>query len=33
MNDTPRSYTKLWLSLIGVMVLSFAVLGYYGSEI
>jgi nitric oxide reductase subunit B len=33
MNDTPRSYTKLWLSLITVMVLSFAVLGYYGSEI
>lgn len=26
-------YTKLWLGLIGVIVLSFAVLGYYGREI
>ncbi len=33
MTDKPRSYRKLWLSLIAVMALSFAVLGYYGSEI
>lgn len=33
MSETPRSYTRLWLSLISVMVLSFAVLGYYGTEI
>jgi nitric oxide reductase subunit B len=26
-------YTKLWLGLLGVIVLSFAVLGYYGAEI
>ena len=33
MNTKPRSYKKLWLSLISVMVLSFLVLGYYGTEI
>jgi len=33
MNTKPRSYKKLWLSLIGVMALSFLVLGYYGTEI
>ena len=35
MNATtkPRSYRKLWLSLISVIALSFLVLGYYGSEI
>src|SRR4051812_31999017 len=33
MIEKPRSYRKLWLSLISVMVLSFVVLGYYGSEI
>jgi nitric oxide reductase subunit B len=29
----PRSYRKLWLSLISVVTLSFLVLGYFGSEI
>ena len=29
----PRSYRKLWISLIVVMGLSFLVLGYYGGEI
>jgi nitric oxide reductase subunit B len=29
----PRSYRKLWLSLISVIVLSFLGLGYFGSEI
>src|SRR6187455_40476 len=29
----PRSYRKLWISLIVVLGLSFLVLGYYGSEI
>ena len=29
----PRSYRKLWVSLIAVMGLSFLVLGYYGGEI
>ena len=29
----PRSYRRLWISLIAVMVLSFLVLGYYGGEI
>jgi nitric oxide reductase subunit B len=33
MSEQPRSYRNLWLSLISVMVLSFAVLGFYGSEI
>ena len=33
MNTKPRSYKKLWLSLISVMALSFLVLGYYGTEI
>jgi nitric oxide reductase subunit B len=33
MSEQPRSYRNLWLSLIGVMVLSFGVLGYYGTEI
>ena len=32
-NTSPRSYRKLWLSLIGVIALSFLVLGYFGSEI
>jgi nitric oxide reductase subunit B len=29
----PRSYRKLWISLIAVISLSFLVLGYYGTEI
>ena len=29
----PRSYRKLWLALASVIALSFAVLGYFGSEI
>lgn len=29
----PRSYRRLWISLIAVMTLSFLVLGYYGGEI
>jgi nitric oxide reductase subunit B len=29
----PRSYRRLWISLIAVVGLSFLVLGYYGSEI
>jgi nitric oxide reductase subunit B len=29
----PRSYRKLWLSLSGVIILSFLVLGYFGTEI
>ena len=33
MNTKPRSYKKLWLSLISVMAISFLVLGYYGTEI
>ena len=33
MSTKPRSYTRLWLSLISVITLSFLVLGYYGSEI
>jgi nitric oxide reductase subunit B len=33
MNTKPRSYKKLWLSLISVMALSFLVLGYFGTEI
>jgi nitric oxide reductase subunit B len=33
MSEQPRSYRKLWLSLAGVVTLSFLVLGYYGSEI
>jgi nitric oxide reductase subunit B len=33
MNTEPRSYTKLWVSLITVITLSFLVLGYYGVEI
>ena len=32
-NTRPRSYRKLWLSLISVITLSFLVLGYFGSEI
>ena len=32
-NTEPRSYCKLWLSLSAVIVLSFLVLGYFGSEI
>ena len=32
-NTQPRSYRKLWLSLISVIALSFLVLGYFGSEI
>ncbi len=28
-----KTYTKLWIGFIAVMVGSFAVLGYYGSEI
>jgi nitric oxide reductase subunit B len=32
-NTKPRSYRKLWLSLISVIALSFLVLGYFGSEI
>jgi nitric oxide reductase subunit B len=31
--NTPRSYRKLWLSLISVITVSFLVLGYFGSEI
>jgi nitric oxide reductase subunit B len=33
MNEQPRSYRKLWLGLISVIVLSFLVLGYFGTEI
>jgi len=33
MNTEPRSYIKLWVSLISVITLSFLVLGYYGFEI
>ncbi|HWH70477.1 MAG TPA: nitric-oxide reductase large subunit, partial [Candidatus Sulfotelmatobacter sp.] len=33
MNTKPRSYRKLWLSLISVLALSFLVLGYFGTEI
>lgn len=33
MSTQPRSYTKFWVSLISVIVLSFLVLGYYGREI
>jgi nitric oxide reductase subunit B len=33
MNTKPRSYKKLWLSLISVMAVSFLVLGYFGTEI
>ena len=33
LNTEPRSYRKLWLSLSAVIVLSFLVLGYFGSEI
>ena len=29
----PRSYRRLWIGLIAVLVLSFLVLGYYGGEI
>jgi nitric oxide reductase subunit B len=29
----PRSYRRLWLSLISVIALSFLVLGYFGTEI
>jgi nitric oxide reductase subunit B len=29
----PRSYRRLWISLIAVIGLSFLVLGYFGSEI
>src|SRR5579859_1357890 len=32
-NEAPRSYRKLWLSLIGVMTLSFILLGWFGREI
>src|SRR6476661_1087294 len=32
-NSKPRSYRKLWVSLIAVIGLSFLVLGYYGGEI
>jgi nitric oxide reductase subunit B len=32
-NTEPRSYRKLWLSLISVIALSFLVLGYFGKEI
>jgi len=32
-NEAPRSYRKLWLSLIGVMTLSFVLLGWFGREI
>ncbi len=32
-NTEPKSYGKLWLSLAAVIVLSFLVLGYYGTEI
>lgn len=33
MSTRPRSYAKLWVSLISVIALSFLVLGYYGWEI
>jgi nitric oxide reductase subunit B len=33
LNTEPRSYRKLWLSLISVVVLSFLVLGYFGTQI
>src|ERR1039457_5895860 len=33
LNPKPRSYRQLWISLIAVIVLSFLVLGYYGTEI
>ncbi len=33
MSTQPRSYTKLWVSLITVITLSFLVLAYYGTEI
>ena len=33
LNTEPKSYRKLWLSLISVIALSFLVLGYFGSEI
>ncbi len=32
-NPSRRSYRRLWLSLIAVLTVSFAVLGYFGSEI
>src|SRR6516164_2173230 len=32
-NPKPKSYRKLWVSLIAVIGLSFLVLGYYGGEI
>jgi nitric oxide reductase subunit B len=32
-NTKPKSYRRLWLSLISVIALSFLVLGYFGSEI
>ncbi len=32
-NSKPKSYRKLWISLIAVLGLSFLVLGYYGGEI
>ena len=33
MSTKPRSYRKLWVSLISVITLSFLVLGYFGREI
>ena len=33
MNEKPRSYRKLWLTLFSVITLSFLALGYYGREI
>jgi nitric oxide reductase subunit B len=33
MHNKPQSYRKLWLSLISVITISLAVLGYYGWEI
>ena len=32
-NSKPKSYRKLWISLMAVLGLSFLVLGYYGGEI
>jgi nitric oxide reductase subunit B len=33
MSNKPRSYRKLWIALIGVLVVSFGTLGYFGREI
>jgi nitric oxide reductase subunit B len=33
MSNTTRSYRKLWIALVGVLVVSFGTLGYFGREI